>query len=87
MLFRVEHIPHRSRSISGKCRGCKRHSTYKIRLHKLKAYLKVCKDSNGKTIKDKDGSPKIDKEFRPIGNQPLLLCSRRCITLAQLAFL
>src|ERR1035437_3596406 len=40
-----------------------------------------------KTEKKMVKTPVIVKEFRPIGKHPYLLCSRRCIVLAQLAFL
>lgn len=80
MLFRVEHIPHRNRVLKGKCRGCSRHSTFKIRLHKLKADFKIYQDS-------KDSEPYVKKEYKPIGKHPYLLCSKGCITLAELKFL
>jgi|ERR1035437_1839158 hypothetical protein len=103
MLFRIETIPHRDRKLFGKCRACKRHSTYKIKLHKLVACLRFTgkyeweekevyiRDKKGKkttkTEKKMVKTPVIVKEFRPIGKHPYLLCSRRCIVLAQLAFL
>jgi|ERR1035438_1167892 hypothetical protein len=107
MLFRVEPIPHRDRKEFGKCRACKRHSTFKIRLHKLTATLRATGkyeweevevpiryktgkkkgQKTGKTEKVMKKTPVIVKEFRPIGNKPYLLCSRKCIVLAQLAFL
>ena len=116
MLFRVENIPHRDRKLMGKCRACKRHSTFKVKLHRLQPCLKntgkyewverevLVKNTTptptptkGKKSKKQPAKPQtktvmkrqpiIEKEFRPIGNKPYLLCSRRCITLAQLAFL
>lgn len=98
MLFRVEHIPHRNRKLMGKCRGCKRHSTFKIKLHRLTPMLRATgkytweevevKDKKTKqVVKKMKKQPVIVKEFRPIGNKPYLLCSRRCIVLAELAFL
>ena len=88
MLFRVETIPHRSRAKHGKCRACNRHSTFKVKLHKLRAEIRVvgyeeAVDKKGKIFK----RPILDKQFVPIGKYPYLLCSRRCITMAQLKFL
>lgn len=88
MLFRVESIPHYKRNLKGKCRGCNRHSTFKVKLHKLTPYMKVVRYEevpNKKGVMKKH--PVYDKEFRPIGKRPYLLCSRRCITMAQLKFL
>lgn len=87
MLFRVEHIPHRSRVLKGKCRGCNRHSTFKIKLHKLTAYLRVVGWEEVEVKGKMRRKAKYDKEFRPIGKRPYLLCSQRCITLAKLKFL
>jgi hypothetical protein len=79
MLFRIENIPHRNRKLFGKCRGCNRHSTFKIKLHKTKPAFRLKPGL--------DGEPIIHKEYKPIGKKPYLLCSKGCVTMAQLKFL
>ena len=98
MFFRVETIPHRNRKLFGKCRSCGRHSTFKIKLHKTTCCLKQTGKYEMKEIEVKNKKTKtvekkmikdyeIVKEWRPIGNHPYLLCSRKCIVMAKLKFL
>lgn len=89
MLFRVEHIPHRNRTLKGKCRACSRHSTFKIKLHKLKAVIVLKPEYCGKHVITKQVAEGdiFRKEYVPIGNKPYLLCSKQCVVLAQLKFL
>lgn len=88
MLFRVENIPHRNRKLFGKCRACNRHSTFKIKLHKTQVTMVMhIPKSVKKPVPFKEAQQYIRKEYMPIGNKPLLLCSKNCVTMAQLKFM